>query len=211
MPGLDTLPVLTSTTIMELDSVPAHLLVLGGGYVGLEFAQMFRRFGSAVTVVQRGAQLLKEEDADVAEAVAGILREDGVEILLQSTAVRAVPAPDRGIALTVRTPDGERTLQGSHLLAAAGRTPNTDALDPAAAGIRDGRARLHPGERSPGDERAGHLCAGRRERRSGLHPHLLRRLSHHPREPARGRRPHDGSAGALRGLHRPATGPHRAV
>jgi pyruvate/2-oxoglutarate dehydrogenase complex dihydrolipoamide dehydrogenase (E3) component len=77
VPGLDTVPVLNSTTIMELDTVPEHLIVLGGGYVGLEFGQMFRRFGSAVTIVQRGPQLLGREDKDIAEAVAAIIREDG--------------------------------------------------------------------------------------------------------------------------------------
>ena len=76
------MPTLDSTSIMELDEVPEHLLVLGGGYVGLEFAQMFRRFGSEVTIVQRGEQLLAREDEDVAEAVAEILREDGIEVLL---------------------------------------------------------------------------------------------------------------------------------
>ena len=83
LPGLDQVPTLDSTSIMELDEVPEHLLVLGGGYVGLEFGQMFRRFGSQVTIVQRGPQLLAREDADVADAVAAILREDGVEVLLQ--------------------------------------------------------------------------------------------------------------------------------
>jgi pyruvate/2-oxoglutarate dehydrogenase complex dihydrolipoamide dehydrogenase (E3) component len=136
VPGLDAVPVLNSTTIMELDTVPEHLLVLGGGYIGLEFAQMFRRFGSRVTVVQRGGQLLAQEDADVAEAVADILRKDGIEILLKTAAVRGSPGPGgQGVTLTVRTPDGERTLQGSHLLAAAGRVPNTERLNLAAAGV----------------------------------------------------------------------------
>src|SRR5262245_10603424 len=82
--GLDQVNALDSTTIMELDELPRHLLVLGGGYIGLEFGQMFRRFGSAVTVVHRGEQLFTREDPDVAEEVAKILREDGVEILLQA-------------------------------------------------------------------------------------------------------------------------------
>jgi len=132
--GLDSVPTLNSTTIMELDEVPEHLLVLGGGYVGLEFAQMFRRFGSEVTVVQRGPQLLSREDADVAEAVADILREDGVGVLLRTGARRAGQG-DGEIQLTVRTPEGERTLSGAHLLVAAGRTPNTDTLNLEAAGV----------------------------------------------------------------------------
>src|SRR3954454_7865410 len=88
LPGIDTVPVLTSTTIMELGAVPEHLLVLGGGYVGLEFGQMFRRFGSRVTFVQRGPRLLAREDADVADAVAGLMREDGLTVLLNTSTVR---------------------------------------------------------------------------------------------------------------------------
>jgi pyruvate/2-oxoglutarate dehydrogenase complex dihydrolipoamide dehydrogenase (E3) component len=135
VPGLDSVPTLDSTSIMELDVLPDHLLVLGGGYIGLEFGQMFRRFGSEVTVVQRGKQLLAREDTDVAEEVAKIMREDGIEVLLETQAVRAEQA-DGAIRLTVRTQTGERTLSGSHLLAAAGRVPNTDALNLSAAGVK---------------------------------------------------------------------------
>src|SRR2546425_718387 len=101
MTGIEEVATLDSTSIMELDSVPEHLLVLGGGYVGLEFGQMFRRFGSRVTIVQRGTQLLAREDLDIAEAVAEILREDGVEVLLQTEVVR-VERSDGAIALTAR-------------------------------------------------------------------------------------------------------------
>ena len=92
VPGLDQVPMLDSTSIMELENVPEHLLVLGGGYVGLEFGQMFRRFGSRVTIIQRGKQLLPREDPDVAEAVTQILCEDGVEVLLQTQTGRAQQA-----------------------------------------------------------------------------------------------------------------------
>ena len=133
--GIDQVETLDSTSIMELDTVPEHLLVLGGGYVGLEFGQMFRRFGSSVTVVQRGKQLLGQEDADVAEEVANILREDGIEVLLETAAIRA-EQPTKGIIrLTVRTPQGERTLSGSHLLVASGRVPNTEQLHLDKAGV----------------------------------------------------------------------------
>ena len=132
--GLDRVPSLDSTSIMELDQVPEHLLVLGGGYIGLEFGQMFRRFGSRVTIVQRGPQLLPLEDEDIAGAVRDVLLEDGIEVLLETQATRAA-ATDSGVRLTVRTPEGERQLEGSHVLRATGRVPNTDHLDPAAAGI----------------------------------------------------------------------------
>ena len=134
VPGLDPARTLNSTSIMELDAVPSHLLVIGGGYVGLEFAQMFRRFGSQVTIIQRGKQLLVREDSDVAEAVARILAEDGIEILLNSSPTSATSTDD-AVTLHVKTPDGERDLTGSHVLAAAGRVPNTDALNLAAAGV----------------------------------------------------------------------------
>jgi pyruvate/2-oxoglutarate dehydrogenase complex dihydrolipoamide dehydrogenase (E3) component len=132
IPGLDQVEWLDSTSVMELDAVPEHLLVLGGGYVGLEFCQMFRRFGSRVTVVQRGPRLLAREDADVAEAVADILREDGIEVLLDTTTLRVEAGP----RLVVRSKDGsERSLSGSHLLMAVGRMPNTDWLNAAATGL----------------------------------------------------------------------------
>src|ERR687889_1189647 len=118
--GLDSVPALNSTTIMELGELPEHLLVLGGSYVGLEFAQMFRRFGSEVTVVQRGKQLMGREDADVAEAVAEVLHEDGIEGLLGTQTRRATQDKGGQIVLTVDSSEGECTLQGSHLLVAAG-------------------------------------------------------------------------------------------
>lgn len=133
--GLDKVAALDSSSIMELDELPEHLLVLGGGYIGLEFGQMFRRFGSRVTIAQRAPQLLGREDQDVADEVAKIMREDGVEVLLNTEALSVEQRGESKIHLTVRTPDGERTITGSHLLAAAGRAPNTDALNLSTAGI----------------------------------------------------------------------------
>src|SRR5580658_8882533 len=133
--GLDSVKSFDSTSIMELKELPEHLLVLGGGYVGLEFGQMFRRFGSAVTVVQHGKQLLGREDPDVATEVCKVLQEDGIEILLDTDAV-GVRADGSGVGLNVRGPTGERTITGSHLLLAVGRLPNTDRLNLAAAGVK---------------------------------------------------------------------------
>jgi Pyruvate/2-oxoglutarate dehydrogenase complex, dihydrolipoamide dehydrogenase (E3) component, and related enzymes len=132
--GAGSIQYLNSTSIMELDSVPGHLVVLGGGYIGLEFGQMFRRFGSRVTIVQSGLQLLGREDPDVADAVLAILREDGIDVLLNSRAVR-VAKSSGGIDLTVQSGDKSQTISGSHLLVAAGRVPNTDWLNTQAAGI----------------------------------------------------------------------------
>jgi len=133
--GMARVDPLNSTSIMELDRVPDHLIVIGGGYIGLEFAQMFRRFGARVTVIQRGRQLLPLEDEDLAEAVLEILRQDGVEVLLGATPRCAAPGPDGGVRLVVATSSGDVTVEGSRVLLAAGRVPNTDRLDSAAAGI----------------------------------------------------------------------------
>ena len=110
--------------------------MLGGGYVSLEFGQVFGRFGSRVTVLERGGQLLLREDADVAGEVAKILRQDGVEVLLDTDALRAKRNTVGKIQLVARTPEGERALRSSHLLVAAGRVPNTERLNLAAAGVR---------------------------------------------------------------------------
>jgi pyruvate/2-oxoglutarate dehydrogenase complex dihydrolipoamide dehydrogenase (E3) component len=134
IPGLDSVPTLDSTSIMELDTVPKHLMVMGGGYIGLEFGQMFRRFGSQVTVVQHGPQLLGREDEDVASEVANIMCEDGIEVLLNADATKVTPTSE-GIRLEVHTGDDKKILEGSHLLVATGRLPNTDRLNLIAAGI----------------------------------------------------------------------------
>ena len=141
--GLTNAPFLDSTSIMELDTVPEHLLVLGGGYVGLEFGQMFRRFGSRVTIVQSAGQLLKGEDSDVANEVASILKQDGIEVLLNAKAT-SVTRTGGQIHLAIRTGDESRVCDGSHLLVATGRVPNTDSLNVSAAGIAtDQRKFIH--------------------------------------------------------------------
>jgi pyruvate/2-oxoglutarate dehydrogenase complex dihydrolipoamide dehydrogenase (E3) component len=134
--GADDVSVLDSTSIMELDELPQHLIILGGGYIGLEFGQMFRRFGSTVTIIQHSARLLMNEDEDISDEVAAILREDGITVLTSSTPVAVEPAAGGRVRLTIRTADGEQELEGSHLLAAIGRIPNTEALNLEAAGIR---------------------------------------------------------------------------
>ena len=132
--GIDSVQFLDSTSIMELEVLPEHLLVLGGGYIGLEFGQMFRRFGSEVTIIQRTGQLLGHEDADVASAVLKVMEDDGIRVLLNTEAIR-VAKKEAKIELTVRSSDRDEKLVGTHLLVAVGRKPNTEDLNLAAAGV----------------------------------------------------------------------------
>jgi pyruvate/2-oxoglutarate dehydrogenase complex dihydrolipoamide dehydrogenase (E3) component len=138
--GQSGIPFLDSTSVMELDRLPEHLLILGGSYIGLEFAQMFRRFGSLVTIVESGAQFLPREDRDVADSLAEILREDGIDLHIEAKATRVREIAGQKIELELDLPRGGSTLEGTHLLVATGRTPNTETLDLDAAGIeRDER------------------------------------------------------------------------
>lgn len=132
--GLEQTTYLDNISVMELGEVPDHLLVLGGGYIGLEFGQLFRRFGSRVTIIQSRTQLLAGEDPDVAEEVTKILRQDGIEIFLDTKATRAEGAGGV-ISLQVSNQSKSATLTGSHLLLAAGRVPNSDTLNLQAAGV----------------------------------------------------------------------------
>jgi pyruvate/2-oxoglutarate dehydrogenase complex dihydrolipoamide dehydrogenase (E3) component len=148
IPGLQSVEYLDSKSIMELGSVPDHLIVLGGGYIGLEFAQMFRRFGAQVTVVELAPHLAGREDQDVAEAIEQIFREDGIDVRTATEVIGVGPAPDGAVAVTVRAGGDEDILRGSRLLVATGRVPNTDTLDPGAAGLAvDARGYIQVNER----------------------------------------------------------------
>jgi pyruvate/2-oxoglutarate dehydrogenase complex dihydrolipoamide dehydrogenase (E3) component len=130
--GLDGVPYFNNGTVMELDHVPDHLLILGGGYIGVEFSQMFRRFGSRVTIIQSGPQLLSAEDQDIAGEVVKILRQDGVTVLLNAHTEKVTRTND---VVTLTLTGQAQVIEGSDLLVAAGRVPSTGALKPAAAGI----------------------------------------------------------------------------
>jgi pyruvate/2-oxoglutarate dehydrogenase complex dihydrolipoamide dehydrogenase (E3) component len=133
--SLDAVPYLTNATIMELTEVPEHLVVLGGGYIGLEFGQMFRRFGSRVTVVHNGGQILAREDADVAAELQKALEAEGLRFVLNARTTR-VEQQNGGVALTVQTGSGSETVAGSHLLVATGRRPNSDELGLENTGVK---------------------------------------------------------------------------
>ncbi len=147
IPGLSDVPFLTSSSIMELAKVPPHLLVLGGGYVGLEFAQLFHRLGSRVTILQSAAQLLGHEDKDVADAVAAILQEDGLQIHLNAKVEKISRSRSR-ITTKFRAAGKSRRVEGTHLLVSTGRVPNSDTLNlPAAAISTDARGFIRVNEK----------------------------------------------------------------
>jgi len=133
IPGLDDVEFLTNVSVLELDTVPSHLVIVGGSYIALEFAQMYRRFGAHVTVVERGARLASREDEDVSATIKEILEAEGIDIILGADDIR-VSKQDKGFDLTPSA--GAAPIRGSHLLLAVGRQPNTDDLGLEAAGVR---------------------------------------------------------------------------
>jgi pyruvate/2-oxoglutarate dehydrogenase complex dihydrolipoamide dehydrogenase (E3) component len=164
IPGLAAAGPLTHVEALELDRLPAHLTVLGGGYVGVELAQAFRRFGSDVTVVQHGPQLLPREDPDLAEAIRTIFVEEGIDVALAAEPIAVDGSSGDKVRLRVATHDGERVIEGSDLLVAAGRTPNTHGIGLEIGGIElDPRGYVKVNERlettAPGVWAMGE-CAG---------------------------------------------------
>jgi pyruvate/2-oxoglutarate dehydrogenase complex dihydrolipoamide dehydrogenase (E3) component len=132
--GVDAVPFLTSSTILQLEDLPSHLIVVGGGYVGLEFAQMFRRFGSEVTVVDRNPRLAAHEDADASNVIGEIFAGEGIGIRTGANCIH-LEKSGAGIMAGVECDEGAPHVTGSHVLLAVGRTPNTSDLNPAAAGV----------------------------------------------------------------------------
>ena len=134
MPGLNQVPYLTNSSMMEVDYLPEHLVIIGGSYVGLEFGQMYRRFGAEVTIVEKGPRLIQREDEDVSHAVQEILENEGVKLRLNAECMTARNHGDR-IAIGLDCASGDREVEGSHLLLAVGRIPNTDDLGLDKAGV----------------------------------------------------------------------------
>ena len=138
MPGIHDVPFLTNASIMDVDFVPAHLVIIGGSYVGLEFAQMYRRFGSAVTIVEMGPRLIAREDEDVSDGVRQILEAEGIRVRLNATCL-SLAKHVRGVAVSVMCEEGAPEVLGSHVLLAVGRTPNTNDLGLEHAGVTTDR------------------------------------------------------------------------
>ena len=135
LPGVDQVQFLTSTSILDLDIIPEHLAVVGGSYVGLEFAQIFRRLGSQVTVVERGPRLVSHEDPDISAAVANVLQHDGIDLRLHSECIR-LEKNNNGVVIHVSCREGAPVVKASHVLLAVGRTPNNDLLAVQNAGLK---------------------------------------------------------------------------
>ena len=148
VPGLEAAEPLTNIEALELDHLPPHLIVLGGGYVGLEFAQAYRRFGSRVTVIQRGPQLMDREDRDVADEVQRILSDEGIQVLVAAETLGVHGRSGKEVSLVVRTISGEQNIEGSDILVAAGRIPNTAGIGLEEAGVElDSRSYIRVNER----------------------------------------------------------------
>jgi pyruvate/2-oxoglutarate dehydrogenase complex dihydrolipoamide dehydrogenase (E3) component len=164
IPGLQQSRALTHIEVLELDEVPPHLIVLGGGYTGVEMAQAYRRFGSRVTIIEPGPRLMGREDTDVAEEMSRILGREGIDIVVNATPSRVEGLSGEVVTVTARTEAGERKIEGSHLLVAVGRIPNTAGIGIDKAEIAlDGRGFVRVNERletaAPGVWAIGE-CAG---------------------------------------------------
>ena len=133
-PGLSKIPFLTNTSILRLDSLPSHLVIAGASYIGLEFAHMYARFGSKVTVVERGPRAAQREDADISQHIRQILEAEGVTFQFNTT-IESVARAGSGVLVSFKTGERRASVEGSHLLIALGRTPNTEALNLPAAGV----------------------------------------------------------------------------
>ena len=148
VPGLEATKPLTHIEVLELDVLPAHLIVIGGGYAGLELAQAYRRFGAEVTIIEAGPQLMSREDPDVSHEIRRILSEEGIECLVSTELLKASGQSGSAVSITVRANAIERTIEGSHFLVAAGRVPNTAGIGLDKAGVElDGRGFIRVNER----------------------------------------------------------------
>lgn len=135
IPGIDSVPYLDNISLLQLKQLPRHLVIIGGGYIGLEYAQAFRRFGSEVTVIEQGPQIMGREDADIAQIALELMQAEGVTVLLKAKTLSVEPADD-GVRLMVECDGHAHVVYGSHLLVAVGRRPNSDALNLGSAGIQ---------------------------------------------------------------------------
>jgi pyruvate/2-oxoglutarate dehydrogenase complex dihydrolipoamide dehydrogenase (E3) component len=148
VPGLDAARPLTHVEALELDYVPQHLIIIGAGYVSMEFSQAFRRFGSDVTIIETGPQIMAREDIDVSQEMVRILTDEGIKVMVETQVLQVRGRSGENVSLTVRTPSGEQTIDGSDIMVAAGRIPNTAGIGLEVAGVElDGRGYIRVNER----------------------------------------------------------------
>jgi pyruvate/2-oxoglutarate dehydrogenase complex dihydrolipoamide dehydrogenase (E3) component len=178
VPGLEAAQPLTHVEALELDYLPRHLIVIGGGYSGLELAQAYRRFGSDVTIIESGPQLLAREDIDVSQEIRRILSSEGIQVLVEAELLRVSGRSGDKITLTVRTSSGEQHIDASDILVAVGRIPNTAGIGLKEAGVElDGRG--HSRQWATGGECARRLGGGGMRRQPTIHAHIRRRFPDH--------------------------------
>ena len=177
VPGLEAAKPLTHVEALELDYLPQHLIVIGGGYSGLELAQAYRRFGSDVTVIESGPQLMGREDIDVSREMRRILSDEGIRVLLEAQLLKVHGRSGDKVTLVVRTPSGEQNIDGSDILVAVGRIPNTSGIgleEPALNWTVAATSREWP----TGDECARRVGPRGMRRQPTIHAHIRRRFSY---------------------------------
>ncbi len=201
IPGLAGVDILTSTSILALESVPEHLVIIGGSYIGLEFAQMYRRFGARVTVVERDPRLIGRDDPDVSQAVKEILEAEGITVHLGADCI-GVRREGDGVAVSLQCQDGPPDVTGSHPADGRRAASQHRRPGPGAGRHSDRRPGLHHRGRPVPHQRGGRVGPGRCQRPGGLHPHLLQRLRDRGRQPLRWRSPlHPAPHHLLRPVH----------
>ena len=211
IPGLEAARPLTHIEALELDYLPSHLIVLGGGYVGIETAQTFRRFGSRVTIIEPGRQPMGREDRDVAQEIQAILTGEGVEVVLNADPASVHGLSGDVVAVTVRTAEGERTIEGSDLMVAVGRVPNTADIGLDKTGVElVARGFVRVNERLR-DDRSRRLGDRRVRRQPAVHPYFCRRLQDRGGQYGRRQSQDRRSSGLLCHVHRSAVGSRRPL
>ena len=175
VPGLAAANPMTHIEALDLDRLPRHLIVIGGGYIGLELAQAVRRFGSDVTVIEQGAQLAEREDPDVGAALLDLFHDEGIEVLLGTHVSQVEGHSGKEVRVYAKDGPGERIIEGTHLLVSVGRTPNTKGIGLEQVGVELDEW-LYQGQRPAGDDRIQRVGDGRLRGQSAIHTRRVPRL-----------------------------------
>ena len=209
LPGLGEAAPLTHVELLDLDTVPERLLILGGSYVGIELAQAMRRLGSRVSVCEREERLLPREDVDIAEAIRILLQDEGIAITTSAQVDRVSGRSGDRVALHAMIGGTQKVIEGSHLLVALGKTPNTAGVRPRSGRHQADSLGLCQRERQAGDDRSRRVGDGRLRGKPGVHAYVVRRFSYRQGQSPRKAAQHHGSAGAFLSLYRTRAGARR--